>query len=241
MTHSPPAVRGPAGYYRDRRYNRSPIAGHTCWVAHRLDTLSAPRLRELIDNGVVTVVVPFGSIEHQGGHLPIGADSILADAVGREVAHRLPAVLAPTLYVGCADQHQDLPGTLTLRGATLSALAVEQAQSLARQRFRVVALISTHGGNRDALDAAVAELDHSLQSAVACAPQGDVGPNPGRHSGAWLTSVMLALRPGLVELERADPELKVELEAANSKRGYEALERFIASIVTGVRSATTLR
>jgi creatinine amidohydrolase len=210
-------------------------------VAHRLDMLSARRLRELIDGGIDTVVVPFGSIEHQGGHLPIGADSILADAVGREVAHRLPAVLAPTLYVGCADQHQDLPGTMTLGAATLSALAVEQAKSLARQRFRIVALLSTHGGNRDALDAAVAELDHSLQGTIACAPRGDVGPNPGRHSGAWLTSVMLALRPGLVELERAHPELKRELQAASSKRGYEALERFIASIVRDIRSVVTSR
>jgi hypothetical protein len=102
-----------------------------------------------------------------------------------------------------------------------------------------VVLPSTHGGNRGALDAAVAELDRSLQDAIACAPRGDVGPNPGRHSGAWLTSVMLALRPDLVELDRADPELRTELEAAGSKHGNEALKRFITSIVAGVRSATT--
>jgi creatinine amidohydrolase/Fe(II)-dependent formamide hydrolase-like protein len=195
-------------------------------------------LRELIDSGVVTVVVPFGSIEHQGGHLPTGADSILADAVGRPMAERLPAVLAPTLGVGCAEQHQDLPGTITLSAATLTALAVEQAQSLARQRFQVVVLLSTHGGNRGPPDAAVHELDRSLQDAVAFAPRGDVGTNPGRHSGVWLTSVMLALRPDLVEVDRADPVLREELEAASPERGYEVLERFIASVVSAVRSAT---
>jgi creatinine amidohydrolase/Fe(II)-dependent formamide hydrolase-like protein len=208
-------------------------------VAHHLDTLSAPRLREVIDSGIVTVVVPFGSIEHQGGHLPIGADSILADTAGGEVAERLPAVLAPTLSVGCAEQHQNLLGTMTLRATTLTALAVEQAQSLARQRFQVVVLLSTHGGNRGPLDAAVAVLDRSLQDVVTCAPRGDVGPNPGRHSGTWLTSVMLALRPDLVELDRADPELRAELLAVDSKQGSEALERFIASIVAGVRATTS--
>lgn len=198
-------------------------------------------MRELIDGGLVTVVVPFGSIEHQGGHLPVGGDSILADAVGREVADRLPAVLAPTLSVGCADEHQDLAGTITLRVETLTALAIEQAQSLARQRFQVVVLLSTHGGNRGALEAAVAELDRSLRNVVACAPRGDVGSNPGRHSGAWLTSVMLALRPELVEIDLADPELRTELKTADSEQGQEALERFIASIVAGVRSATKSR
>ena len=196
-------------------------------------------MRELIDSGIVAAVVPFGSLEYQGAHLPLGADSIVADAVGHEVAERLPAVLAPTVRVGCAEQHQDLPGTITLRAATLMALAVEQAHSLARQRFQTVVLLSTHGGNRGALDAAVAELDRSLRDAIACAPRGDVGPNPGRHSGAWLTSVMLALRPDLVELDRADPELRTELETADSKQGNEALERFITSILTGVRNATT--
>jgi len=206
-------------------------------VAHQLDTLSAPTLREVIDSGIVTVVVPFGSIEHQGGHLPTGADSILADAVGRQLAERLPAVLAPTLRIGCAEPHQDLPGTITLRAATLTALAVEQAQSLARQRFQVVVLLSTHGGNRSALDAAVHELDSSLQDAIACAPRGEVA-NPGRHSGVWLTSVMLALRPDLVELDRADPVLREELMTASPEHGYEVLERFIASVVAAVRGAT---
>ena len=196
-------------------------------------------LRDLIDGGVVTVIFPFGSIEHQSGHLPLGADSVLADAVGVEVAERLEAVLAPTLGVGCAEEYEGLPGTLTLRAETLTAVAVELAQSFAGQGFRVVVLLSTHGGNRGALDAAVAELGRSLHGALACAPQGDVGPNPGQHSGAWMTSVMLALRPDLVDLDRADPDLRTELQTANPAQGHASLERFIASIVADVRSATT--
>ena len=52
---------------------------------------------------------------------------------------------------------------------------------------------------------------------------------------------MLALRPELVELDRADPELKAELKTADSKQGHEALERFIASIVADVSGATPSR
>lgn len=208
-------------------------------AVHRLESLNGVALRELIDGGVVTVIVPFGSIEHHSEHLPVGADSVVADAVGREVAERLDAVLAPTLAVGCAEGHEGLLGTLTLRAETLTAVAVELAQSLVGQGFRVVVLLSTHGGNRGALDAATAALGRSLLSALVCAPRGDVGPSPGRHSGAWLTSVMLALRPDLVDLDRADPNLRTELQTANPTRGHEALERFIASIVAEVRSAIT--
>lgn len=202
---------------------------------YELETLSARELRELIDSGASTVVVPFGSIEHQNGHLPLGADAILADAVGREVARRLDAMLAPTLRVGCSEQHQHLPGTLTLRDATLTAIATEQAHSLARQGFTHIVLLSTHGGNQGGLDAAVAQLDRSLTSAVAYAPGGDVGPDPGAHSGSWLTSVMLALRPDLVDLDKASTELAAELRTVDEKRGQDHIERFVHSIVDSLQ------
>ncbi len=200
-----------------------------------LEALTARKLRELIDGGVSTVVVPFGSIEHQGGHLPIGADAMLADAVGTEVARRLGAVLAPTLRIGCSEQYLDRPGTLSLQAATLATVAAEQARGLAGQGFTVVVLLSTNGGNDAAMDAAVAELGASSASAVVRAPRGDVGPDPGSHSGAWLTSVMLALRPDLVHLEEASGDLSGELEPASAQRGHEHLERFVASIVASLQ------
>jgi creatinine amidohydrolase/Fe(II)-dependent formamide hydrolase-like protein len=203
---------------------------------YELETLSAPALRRLIDGGVSTAVVPFGSIEHHGGHLAISADSVLADAVGREVAERLGAVLAPTLRVGCADQYRQLTGTITLRARTLTEVAIEVAESLARHGFSLIVLVSTHGGNRAALDVAVNRLNAAPGGAVACAPEGDVGRQPGAHSGEWLTSVMLALRPDLVELNSASSELATGVRAADAERGARHIERFVSSIVEGVRA-----
>jgi creatinine amidohydrolase len=207
-------------------------------AVYELETLTAPALGRLIDGGVSIGVVPFGSIEHHGGHLPVGTDAVLADAIGREVARRLDAVLAPTVRVGCAERHMQLLGTLTLHAETLTDVAVEMAESLARLGFRVIVLLSTHGGNAAPLDTAVTRLGMSLDGAVACAPQGDVGPQPGAHSGEWVTSVMLAIRPDLVEAERANVDLATELQSADPQRGARHLERFVASIVHGVRSAT---
>lgn len=205
---------------------------------YELEALTAPKLRELIERGVTTVVVPFGSIEQQGGHLPLGSDALLADYVGREVAARLDAVLAPTVRVGCAEQHMGVAGTLTLTPATLTDVAVEIGESLARHGFRVIAVVSTHGGNAAPLAAAAQRLNEALPGTVVCAPAGDLGPRPGSHSGEWLSSVMLALHPELVEVGAADRSVLDELRDAGAQRGQDHLARFVAAIVEGVRAAT---
>jgi len=200
---------------------------------HELELLTAAAVAQLVEEGITTVVVPFGSIEHHGGHLPLGADALLADAIGHQVAERLGAVLVPAVRVGDADAHSARVGTLSLGPATLTGVAVAIARSLARDGFRRIVLLSTHGGNAPALRAAVEELDVALPvGVVACAPQGDVGPDPGTHSGAWITSAMLALYPELVHVERADPHLVDELRSATAERGREHAERFVASVVS---------
>jgi creatinine amidohydrolase len=204
---------------------------------YELEKLTAVATSQLLDSGVSGAVLPFGSIEHHGAHLPLGTDALLADAIGREVARRLKAVLAPTQRIGDADQHADAAGTLTLGRAALTDVAVAIAQSLARQRFTLIVLLSTHGGNLPALRAAVAQLDGALpHGAAAYAPQGDVGPDAGAHSGAWVTSVMLALHPELVDVQQADRHLAAELRSASAERGREHLERFVASVVHDVQT-----
>jgi creatinine amidohydrolase/Fe(II)-dependent formamide hydrolase-like protein len=125
---------------------------------------------------------------------------------------------------------------MTLQATTLTEVAIELAESLAAQGFAAIVLLSTHGGNSAALDAAVARLVASLDGAIVCAPRGDVGPQPGAHSGEWLTSVLLALRPDLVEPQRASSELASEVGAAAAQRGTDHIERFVASIVESVRT-----
>ncbi len=191
-----------------------------------LELLTAPALRQLLANGTDTVVVPFGSVEDQNGHLPLGADSLLADLVGREVAARLDAVLAPTMRAGAGP-----PGTLGVRDGTLTDTAVALAESLAAIGFRLIVLLPIHGGNVEPLNVAVARFNERGGPARACAPRGDVGPDPGSHSGKWLTSVMLAYRAEVVELAAASPTLRDELSEADPDRGLAYFERFVSSIV----------
>lgn len=164
----------------------------------RLEKLTSRGLRRLLDGGVTSAVVPFGSVEAHGGHLPLGCDALLADIVGAEVALRINAIVAPTVRVGHAAEHIAETGTVTITHETLTQVAVQVGQSLFSHGFRRVILVPTHGGNQLALRDAVDRLDGSLDGGVACAPQGDVVPDPGKNSGSWLTSVMLAVAPDQV-------------------------------------------
>jgi creatinine amidohydrolase len=207
-------------------------------AVYELETRSDASLSRLVDGGVTTVVVPFGSIERHGAHLPLGADAVLADAVGREVTRRLHAVLAPTVRTGAAERHGPI---LSVHPDTLTDLACQLAEGLAQHGFRVVALVSAHGGNRTPLHAATQRITDTLQGIVCCAPEGDVGPEPGSFSGEWLTSVMLALHPDLVDIGAADSKLATELRHASAQRGTVHLERFVSSIVDGVAVAVATR
>jgi creatinine amidohydrolase len=203
----------------------------------KLEEMSSSELRRAVERGSRTVVIPFGSVEYQGGHLPLGSDALLADFVGEKVAGRLDAVLAPTIRVGYAQQHLSGIGTLSVPAETLRETASNVACSLIRHGFRVVALVSTHGANRPALEESARELNDRHRDVVVCSPAGDVGPDPGPHSGAWLTSVMLAIRPDLVDLASVEAGLRDEVTAATAAQGADRFERFASSIIEQVQDA----
>jgi creatinine amidohydrolase/Fe(II)-dependent formamide hydrolase-like protein len=201
----------------------------------KLEELSSSELRRVVESGVATAVVPFGSVESHGGHLPLGSDALLADFVGEAVAERLDAVLAPTVRVGCAEAHMQGSGTLSLSPESLSDLAVDIARSLITHGFRVIVFLSTHGGNQAVLEKTARQLNERHPDVLACAPRGDVGRAPGARSGKWLTSVMLVVRPDLVDVESADTDIKDEARTATAKRGADNIERFVSAIVETVR------
>jgi creatinine amidohydrolase/Fe(II)-dependent formamide hydrolase-like protein len=121
----------------------------------KLEELSSSELRRVVESSVAAaVVVPFGSVEGHGGHLPVGSDALLADVVGEAVADRLGAVLAPTVRVGCSEAHMQEPGALSVPAETLCDLALHIARSLITDGFRVIVLLSTHGGNQTVLEGA---------------------------------------------------------------------------------------
>lgn len=149
----------------------------------------------------MVLVVPVGSLEQHGPHLPLDTDTRIAEAVAASVCDDDPRlVLAPPVAVGASGEHAGFPGTLSIGTEALADSLVELVRSA--DAFAGVVLLNAHGGNAAALrrvaSTAAAEGRHVL--VVACAV--DVGD---AHAGHTETSLLLHLCPGAVRSGAAAP------------------------------------
>jgi mycofactocin system creatininase family protein len=161
--------------------------------------LSSRTWTELAAGRSPLVCVPVGSCEQHGPHLPLDTDTVIAEALAAALAARRPdVVVGPTLAVTASGEHGAFPGTLSIGTAVLTDVLIELARSADWAAGLI--LVNGHGGNRHAVDAAVGTLSAEGRAALAWWPavaDGDA------HAGVTETSLMLALDPAAVRLERA--------------------------------------
>ena len=162
---------------------------------------------------IAVVLVPVGSLEQHGPHLPLDTDTTIAVAVARGATEQLSAdgrtaVIAPEVAYGSSGEHQSFAGTSSIGSTVLQHLVVELVRSLRTWATRVV-LVNAHGGNAQPLQRAVDQLvaeGHDV-AWVACATE-----TVDLHAGRTETSLMLHLRPSSVRLELAEPGCTDPLE-----------------------------
>ncbi|MFC8520290.1 mycofactocin biosynthesis peptidyl-dipeptidase MftE [Streptomyces sp. NPDC057257] len=147
------------------------------------------------------VLVPTGSTEQHGPHLPFDTDSVIARAVAERTARALPGpvLVAPTLDYGASGEHAHFPGTVSIGHEALCSVLVELVRSLSLWAGRVV-FVNGHGGNTASLAKAVAQMrgeGHDVAWTGCGVPGGDA------HAGRTETSLMLYLAPGDVRMEEA--------------------------------------
>jgi mycofactocin precursor peptide peptidase len=201
---------------------QSPLAsgptgsGFTLGTAHWPDVESGPRR---------VLVVPVGSLEQHGAHLPLDTDTRIAVAVAeRACAGREGVGLAPPIAIGASGEHADFPGTLSIGHVALSILLVELGRHASRY-WPAMLLVNGHGGNAGAISDALGKLraegrdchvwHAGVRPPMLAAARGDCPPGPGdaeragqpgaapvpdAHAGRVETSLMLALAPGEVRL-----------------------------------------
>ncbi|MDT0274557.1 mycofactocin biosynthesis peptidyl-dipeptidase MftE [Blastococcus goldschmidtiae] len=138
------------------------------------------------------LVVPLGSVEQHGHHLPLATDTAVATAVARAALPGLDgALLGPALPYGASGEHEGFPGTVSIGTEALTGLLVELGRSACRWAPRLL-VVNGHGGNLAALRAAVPLLRSERRDVAwfACGvPGGDA------HAGRAETSLMLHVEP----------------------------------------------
>jgi creatinine amidohydrolase len=162
-------------------------------------------------------VLPVGAVEQHGPHMPICTDHATIDgmvaAAVPKLPDDLPVLFLPTLAYGKSNEHSRYPGTITLSAATLMPVWMEIGASVARAGVRKFVLFNAHGGQMNAMDIVIRDLreQHGLMAVSAHwytlgLPSGmfsDHELKHGIHAGDLETSVMLALKPHTVHMDRA--------------------------------------
>lgn len=184
--------------------------------------LTGPEIAAM-DKAQAAVVLPVGSIEQHGPHLPIATDTLNGlELLGRALAALPESVQCwalPPLNYGKSNEHKELAGTFTLSGASLAALITEVAESAARSGFRRLVLLNSHGGNPPVVDMVARDIHQStglmvfpLHMMRLGAARGIVSEHEslhGMHAGDAETSTVLGLQPGLVRMDRRVGEVPV--------------------------------
>ncbi|MEW6387724.1 MAG: creatininase family protein [Thermodesulfobacteriota bacterium] len=161
-----------------------------------------------------TVIIPVGSLEEHGPHLPLGTDTFHALEVARRVARLSPVLVAPPIFYGLCRSTRDHPGTVSISGQTLRSLILDLGRECYRQGLRNLVILSGHAGGThlaalvEAGETLLAELPEAgiaivnlldlLREVVAASP-GLVKTKGDSHAGEVETALMLAAYPHLVK------------------------------------------
>ena len=197
-----------------------------------------------------TVIVPVGSCEQHGPHLPLDTDAYDAFWLSMKAAEKAQcALVAPPIYYGVSSHHMDFPGTITLNPQTLEQTAYEVAICLINHGFKKILFENGHGGNTPALEAAAQRIKAETEAFVAIDTvslipdfiEQFIETPYDAHAGEFETSTSLANRENSVVKERiAKPQItlpkskytKIGLKEAGPKVSWAFRTKEISS--TGV-------
>lgn len=187
-------------------------------------------LRELAARDDLVIVIPAATLEDHGHHLPIDTDVRLVEAVAAGAVERFnaageaKALLFPTAVHGYTPHHMDFPGTVTLRWDTFVQTLVQCGRSLCHHGFDRILIVNGHGSNAPLVNMAarLINLEHpgavcassfylqgeQAQETIARVRRSDRGGMA--HACELETSIYLALRPDLVQMDLAVDEVPAD-------------------------------
>jgi creatinine amidohydrolase len=218
-----------------------------------------------LDRGALVAVLPVAAIEQHGPHLPLSVDRDILDGIIAAalplMPDDLPALVLPTCAVGKSNEHACYPGTLTLSAATLMAMWMDIGASVAAAGVHRLVILNSHGGQIAPMDIVARDLRIRHRMIAVAANWFAWGTPPGLltedearhgiHAGDMETSMMLALRPDLVAMDRARDfrPLNARMAAENrhlglgpgGKLGWQAQDLHPAGAMGNAAAATAAK
>ena len=146
------------------------------------------------------LLLPLGSCEQHGPHLPLDTDTQIAQHLCAQAAQQDNRILiAPSLSITASGEHAGFPGTLSIGTDALTQVLIEIVRSA--DWCNGVVFVNGHGGNTDAVNAAVRTLKSEQRNVASWWPRIEHGD---AHAGASETSMMLAIHPEQVNMAKAE-------------------------------------
>ncbi len=184
----------------------------------RIGEMTWPEFAEWLEKINSIVLIPIGSLEQHGPHLPMDTDAYDAEYVCNEVAKRLLndvwPLVAPTINYGVSMHHMDFPGTVTLSPKTLIDMLVDICESLIKHGVKRILIVNGHGGNAPSIQVACQILKYrhpeifigtdlmglakSVREKIFESKEHDI------HAGEFETSTSLANRERFVRIEEIE-------------------------------------
>jgi len=176
------------------------------------DELSMPEAKKAAKDGKV-IIIPCGSIEEHGSHLPLCTDSLQAEYVALEVAQKTGCLVAPPLRYGLCSSTRNFPGTITISFDSLRSVITDILEDFIRNGFRRLLIITGHAGSSHMtairLSAKNVVLNHQNEKdrprIMVCSDydfaydlRGKEFDNRDSHAGTIETSRLMAIRPDLL-------------------------------------------
>lgn len=162
-------------------------------------------------------ILPLGATEQHGHHLPLGVDIYLAEGISRRICEETGALLLPAVPFGYSWVWRDIPGTVSLQQHHVEAVIKDVAHSVNRYDVKTLILVNGHDANNAAMKYATRELMDELDMNVIYLFYPDIHKVMAEHcdSQTWSgmihacefeTSLMLAVKPELVDMSKAVKE-----------------------------------
>ncbi len=165
-------------------------------------------------------VVPIGSLEQHGHHLPLLTDSLIGGEIARRVQVEMgdTVLFLPFLWIGSSDHHLELPGSISASNDTYTHLLIDIIESLVHHGFRKILLLNSHGGNGGPANTAITQVQYRHRDlkdlwlvlaswfSIASEQIAQISMLEQKHvshSCELETSMLLKLRPELVDMPAA--------------------------------------